>query len=332
VPLEGNALRTWRYFEAGPKDSVPIVMLPGAAGTAEVFYRQIMSLCPKGYRIVSVQPPAFNSYQRFLKAFDKFIDVLNSSKVHLFGTALGGYLAQCYAQYRPTRVLSLVLCNSFSDTQYYADNNSLIGLFSVTPAFILKRILLANFPSYETEREIANSVDFMVAQLESVSQEDVASRLTLNCTQGPLNAVDLPLDDKFITVIDCVDDVSLPPKLREEVFKVYPNARQALLKSGGNFPYLSRPSEVNMHLEVHLRILGYLTTPAVPINSKKEEDDNVEDDDSEDDNNNNENTTTTTTATTTSSTTTTTTTTSSTTTTTTTTTTSSTTTTTPTAD
>jgi len=127
VPIEPNSVKVWRYFEAGPKEAVPIVMLHGAAGTAEVFYRQMMSLCPKGYRIVSVQYPAFGSYQRFLKSFDKFIDVLNSSKVHLFGTALGGYLAQCYAQYKPTRVLSIVLCNSFSDTQYYSDNNSFIG-------------------------------------------------------------------------------------------------------------------------------------------------------------------------------------------------------------
>jgi len=246
-------------------------MLHGASGTAEVFYRQMMSLCPKGYRIVSVQFPGYPSYARFLKAFDKFVDSLNASKVHLFGTALGGYFAQCYAQYRPTRVLSLVLCNSFSDTQYYADNHSFVGLFSVTPNFILKRLLLSNFPDYATESEIANSVDFMVEQLETVSQEDMASRLSLNCTVGPLSAVDLPLDDNHITIIDSIDDVALPEKLREEVYKVYPNARQAQLKTGGNFPYLSRPAEVNLHLEVHLRNFGYLQTPVTPVDKNEDE-------------------------------------------------------------
>ena len=33
----------------------------------------------------------------------------------------------------------------------------------------------------------------------------------------------------------------------------YPDCRKALLKSGGNFPYLSRPDEVNMHIRIHCR-------------------------------------------------------------------------------
>eukprot|EP01125_Pyxidicula_operculata_P007336 TRINITY_DN2497_c0_g1_i1.p2 TRINITY_DN2497_c0_g1~~TRINITY_DN2497_c0_g1_i1.p2 ORF type:complete len:128 (-),score=32.75 TRINITY_DN2497_c0_g1_i1:80-463(-) len=101
----------------------------------------------------------------------------------------------------------------------------------------------------------------MVEQLEQISRTDLASRLTLNCTVGPLNAPELPIDDSCITIIDTLDDVGLPEKLREEVYKVYPNARQAMLKTGGNFPYLSRSDEVNMHIEVHLRLHKYESNP-----------------------------------------------------------------------
>lgn len=34
------------------------------------------------------------------------------------------------------------------------------------------------------------------------------------------------------------------------MYKCYPEAKRAHLKSGGNFPYLSRADEVNTHLEV----------------------------------------------------------------------------------
>lgn len=34
---------------------------------------------------------------------------------------------------------------------------------------------------------------------------------------------------------------------------MYPNAKRAHLKTGGDFPYLSRPDEVNMHIVIHLR-------------------------------------------------------------------------------
>ena len=33
----------------------------------------------------------------------------------------------------------------------------------------------------------------------------------------------------------------------------YPEAKVAWLKDGGDFPFLSRPDEINMHVEVHMR-------------------------------------------------------------------------------
>ena len=34
------------------------------------------------------------------------------------------------------------------------------------------------------------------------------------------------------------------------MYKCYPNAKRAHLKSGGNFPYLSRSAEVNIFIQV----------------------------------------------------------------------------------
>jgi len=122
-------------------------------------------------------------------------------------------------------------------------------------------MLLSNFPTYELEKEIANSIDFMVEQLECVKREDLASRLSLNCTIGPFIREELKLNESNITIIDVIDDVIIPEKVREQVFITYPNARQALLKSGGNFPYLSRADEINLHIEVHLRSVCPITEP-----------------------------------------------------------------------
>jgi len=207
-----------------------MIMLHGASGTAEVFYKQVLSLGPKGFRIISAQYPAYLTYTRWLRAFDKFLDAIGVDRVHIFGTALGGFLAQCYAQFKPNRVVSLILCCTFSETQYYAESNPFVDIFQWTPDFLLKRMLLSNLPDYDVEKEIANSIDFMAEQLESVPREDLASRLTLNCTPGPLVPEDLPLDDSKITIIDVLDEVVLPDKLREAVYKYYPKARQSLLK------------------------------------------------------------------------------------------------------
>ena len=46
------------------------------------------------------------------------------------------------------------------------------------------------------------------------------------------------------------------------MYKCYPDAKKAHLKSGGNFPYLSRSSEVNLMIQVNILyfLIKILTT------------------------------------------------------------------------
>uniref|UniRef100_A0A8C6AHZ9 Uncharacterized protein n=1 Tax=Monodon monoceros TaxID=40151 RepID=A0A8C6AHZ9_MONMO len=43
------------------------------------------------------------------------------------------------------------------------------------------------------------------------------------------------------------DQSALSTEAKEEMYKLYPNARRAHLKTGGNFPYLCRSAEVNLY-------------------------------------------------------------------------------------
>lgn len=47
-------------------------------------------------------------------------------QIHVFGTSLGGFLAQKFAEYthRSPRVVSLILCNAFYDTAIFNQTNS----------------------------------------------------------------------------------------------------------------------------------------------------------------------------------------------------------------
>jgi len=46
------------------------------------------------------------------------------------------------------------------------------------------------------------------------------------------------------------DESALSHCAKDALYKSYPDARRAHLKSGGNFPYLSRPAEVNLYIQV----------------------------------------------------------------------------------
>lgn len=39
--------KQWRYYDFGPKAVPPLICLPGTAGTADVYYKQIMALSMK---------------------------------------------------------------------------------------------------------------------------------------------------------------------------------------------------------------------------------------------------------------------------------------------
>ncbi|GMP95993.1 hypothetical protein CsSME_00044833 [Camellia sinensis var. sinensis] len=122
VPLHKIPIGTkqWRYYDFGPKVVPPLICLPGTAGTADVYYKQIMSLSMKGYRVISVDIPRVWSHHEWIQAFEKFLDAIDIHHVHLYGTSLGGFLAQLFAQHRPRRVKSLVLSNSFLETRNFA--------------------------------------------------------------------------------------------------------------------------------------------------------------------------------------------------------------------
>lgn len=46
------------------------------------------------------------------------------------------------------------------------------------------------------------------------------------------------------------DQSALSHEAKEEMYKLYPSARRAHLKTGGNFPYLCRSAEVNLYIQV----------------------------------------------------------------------------------
>jgi maspardin len=49
-----GAERVWKYYDWGPKDVAPLICIPGVSGTAESFFKQFLSLSPKGFRVVAV--------------------------------------------------------------------------------------------------------------------------------------------------------------------------------------------------------------------------------------------------------------------------------------
>lgn len=272
VPLHHISIgvRQWRYYDYGPKEVPPLVCLSGMAGTVDVFYKQILFLSMKGYRVIAADAPPVWSHQEWVNSFERFLDSMDIYHVHLYGTSLGGFLAQLFTQYRPRRVKSLVLSNTFLETRPFADKMPWSSLINWTPCFMLKRYILTGIQDGPHEPFIADSVDFVVNQIETLSREDLASRFTLNTTIASIGRLLLP--DSAITVMDTNDYCAIPQILKDQLGERYPGARRAFLKTGGDFPFLSRADEVNLHLQLHLRRVGVEGRPDLINNSSWRDD------------------------------------------------------------
>jgi len=260
VPLKKISVsedKTWHVFDTGVKsghncDSSPLLCLPPVAGAADVFFRQCLALSSRGYRVLSVQWPVYWSHERWCLGLSHLLDRLGLERVHIFGAGLGGFLAQKFAEYTHDcpRVASLILCNTFTDTAIFGFDDE-ASSFWLLPNTFLRKLILSGMKVGIMDRNNLDATEFMIERLESLRHSDLASRLTLSSVSGyvqPQHVNDLP-----ITIIDVFDRCSLNQRVREETYKCYPNAKLAHLKSGGNFPFLSRSEEVNLHLVIHLR-------------------------------------------------------------------------------
>ncbi|XP_011494119.1 PREDICTED: maspardin-like isoform X1 [Ceratosolen solmsi marchali] len=250
IVVDSDGMKGWKVYDSSPKTiKCPIICLAPVSGTADIYFKQILSLSAKGYRIISAEPPVYWNVKEWCDGFKKLLDYMELDRVHLFGASLGGFLAQKFAEVNAhcPRVVSLILCNTFTDTSVFSYNDSAV-VFWILPSLVLKKMVMGNFETEKVDNEMIDAIDFMVERLESLSQPELASRLTINCVRcyvQPQKICHLP-----ITIMDVFDEYALSNDVREEMYKCYPNAKLAHLKSGGNFPYLSRSAEVNLHLQV----------------------------------------------------------------------------------
>ncbi|XP_065578788.1 maspardin-like isoform X2 [Artemia franciscana] len=255
----------WSIFDSGPRTCrCPLVCLPSVSGTADVFFFQVLALSAKGLRVITVSYPVYWNHDEWCEGFLKLINFLRLEKVHLFGASLGGFLAQKFAEYsfRLRVVASMIFCNSFTDTSIFRFSD-VASILWVIPSVILKKMILQNFMRQKMDPAICRAVDFMVTKLESLCQSELASRLTLNSISNKIDTTKVSYQGIPITIIDVFDLSALSNRVKDALYKAYPLAKLAHMKSGGNFPYLSHPEDVNLFIEVHLR--KFSGTPESPF-------------------------------------------------------------------
>jgi pimeloyl-ACP methyl ester carboxylesterase len=122
--VELPGVRLW-YKDTGGS-GVPVVLLHAATGSSRVWEYQIPAFTASGYRVIaydrrgfgrSVIDPAGNQPGTGADDLQALLNQLGIDRVHLLGTAAGGFVAFDFALAFPQRLRSLVVANSIGGVQ-----------------------------------------------------------------------------------------------------------------------------------------------------------------------------------------------------------------------
>jgi maspardin len=226
-----------------PEDAgrIPLLLLPGALGTGDVFYHLLAALGDT-HRLVAVTYPPIGDMVKLARGVVGLLDALDVPRVDLLGTSLGGYVAQLVALARPERLNRLVLANTFYDAGLQQKRWPPPAEFCRIPAqevLATARAQLAAGPEPTSEHGDLKRVMLELVGTGQPADTVKAMRIAV-LTAFPLARV--PLDDAAITLIDDDNDPVIAPPTREQMRARYKNCRHIRIEGGGHFPSNLQPA------------------------------------------------------------------------------------------
>ncbi len=242
----------WTLIDTGAasSDATPLLLLPGALGTAESFYKQVLPLHAQ-MRVISANYPAISDPGLIVHSLEQLLAQLEIPQVYLFGTSLGGYIAQKFYETHPLSVRKLIIGNSFIQAQRILAT----PLFNPVNANTLSALDLLALWRQRIEANVASngSSELSDMLLAFLRQPDNAGQLQARLLTLANACQPITLKADPIAIIDCEDDAIIDMDSRLELRRCYPNARIYSLSQGGHYPYILNTERFNEIIGVETR-------------------------------------------------------------------------------
>lgn len=240
----------WRLRELG-QGGTPLLLLPGAMGTADVFCRTALDL-HGALRCITVTPPAWADVVRMADALAALLDRLALAQAHLLGSSISGYLLQVFAARHPQRVASLFLANTFADAALIqARLPSPEELARMPAGQVLREVPARLVPEAlraPPHPDLAALMGRLVGSEQSA--DTLKARLLMLALAEP--APPLMLAAQRIVLIDDASDPIIPHDTREQLRARHPQSACHAVPGGGHYPMVLQPAVYAAILRQHL--------------------------------------------------------------------------------
>jgi maspardin len=240
----------WRYRRTGIS-ARPLFMLPGIQGGGSVFFDLALELGDKLDLVMVTAPPIVDAIA-MADAQAALLDALGFRQIDLFGSSLGGYLAQAFAIRHPDRLRKILLANTFADPGPFlakAPSPAGVGAQPAGQVMAQNLALMLGAPAIDAGQVALQSVMRALVGPVQTADEYKARLMTL------LEAVAIqrvPIADDRIVLIDDDADPGIPSSMRTYIRERYRSAPHYMIAGGGHLPAIQRPNSVASILRDHL--------------------------------------------------------------------------------
>lgn len=245
IDVGGTPVEIVRTRGTGPA----LLMLPGAQGTAESFFHQLLAFGSQR-DMLSINYPGLDDMARLADLVAALADTQGIGAFDIVGSSLGGYVAQWVAARHPARVNRVVVGNSFHDPRPSQSAEKLASLENRSAEQVKLEILerLLATPASEF-REV-------MLDLMGVQQSAAGLRNRMLAVQRAAVLQGAALDQERLLLVECDNDPLIPPSSRQAAREHYPRARVVAISGGGHYPYILRMPDYNEALGSFLGLQG----------------------------------------------------------------------------
>jgi len=241
IPVHGNI---WQVRDTAShemaSDAPPLVMLPGALGTGDVFHH-LMTGLGGSQRLISVSFPPLADTGDLADSLTQLMDAMALSMIDLLGTSLGGYVAQIVALRSRPRIRKLILANTFYDPglqQARWPSVDQYGQLSPDEILSAARLQLENGPTPTLAHAKLKQLMLELVGAEQGGDHVKAMRLAV-LTAKPLEKVSFDAAD--LSLIDDEYDPVIAAETRMQMRHRYADSRLFKIADGGHFPAILQP-------------------------------------------------------------------------------------------
>ncbi len=224
-----------------------LVMLPGAQGTSETFYRQILAW-GAARDVVSVNYPAGENASEQANFLLRLLNSIGIEHFDVLGTSYGAYLAQWIPLLSPSSVGRMVLGNGFHDPSPAQTPEKLANLETSSPEKIKADVVERLQKSADTE--LKSSLLDLIGMGQS--PQAVRDRMLAVQRASPVPRSNFP--ESHMLLIECDDDPLINPLMRQSIRSNYPGAKHVTISGGGHYPYINKPELYNEAVSEFLEI------------------------------------------------------------------------------